>query len=440
MAEPLNDATSSIESTNPTTPPTGYASDSPQAKEALNRINEARNISTSGLGYTVKSAIMGGGAGSKASEGALNPVSAFMQGAAAGLQIPSMLANQKREQLQSAMDAAPLSVSFPEIAERYPHLASFPTKLAVQTIQSIAVDTARQVKASELRMKEDILDEVSAAPYAKMANQAYGIDSITPAELVGMRREDVDNFIKFKSAAGSQADVTKLVSEPWEQADPSFTAAYPVIGEGKRRNPYYNMPTKILDKVKSANTLQASKELDKSVKTMESLENVKNSLSKAEAILNAGLETGPITGNFPGRKLGKDAQEFDQIASTILPSMRQGMPGAVSDRDMAIFKDANFGLGKDEGINKRIISQQKAIVDRIGEKAQALANWITVYGDASGFESEWSKHTTKNPLFDLKGNVLGKESVAPSGIPEGATGKAKDGTPVVRKGGKWVAQ
>ena len=117
--------------------PRGYGIGQNAYTEAFANLAKQRGS----LMNTIRAALAGGGAGAEASQNANNPFSAFMEGAAAGLQIPGQLALQKQAQIKSQLDASPLSVTMPALAAQYPTLSSIPTALAVQSIQKIAADS-----------------------------------------------------------------------------------------------------------------------------------------------------------------------------------------------------------------------------------------------------------------------------------------------------------
>ena len=122
----------------------GYTNGSNAYVQAFNKINSQRGS----IGNVAQAA--GIGAASGLAEGVnpqiVDPVANFMSGVAAGLGIPASIAQAKKDQIKSTLDATPLSMTMPALADRYPNLASLPTALAVQTIQKIAGDTAVMIQ------------------------------------------------------------------------------------------------------------------------------------------------------------------------------------------------------------------------------------------------------------------------------------------------------
>lgn len=130
--------------------------------EAQARMQEAMKLS--GRDYA-RVGIMGAAAGAQAGQGAMNPLAAFIQGAAMGLQAPAQIYNEKRKQIQSTIDATPFGVTHPEIAADGPYkiLAGLPTAIALEVIGGIAKDTAKvneENKAKEGQMfKQQEIDQ-----------------------------------------------------------------------------------------------------------------------------------------------------------------------------------------------------------------------------------------------------------------------------------------
>ena len=400
----------------PTNMATGLAPDSPSAKQAMDDLMASRG----NLQNTARSAIGAMAAGAEASKGALSPLAAFMQGAQAGLQVPGVLFAQKKKELQETIDASPFAIAYPELAGPgmpYANLGGFPTKLAKETIQTIAADAARiqadsQAKKGQMQYAAELatVDAASAPSYANMANQAFGLtgpSAIQPEELVGMRKEDVDNFIKLRSGSGSGADTSLKVNTGTaiEQAEPGLLGVYSTAPF--RKNPYYKLPDKVAMKVREADVKKAESTVSKIAEEANASVANANELRIAQDLLaNGKVNTGPIVEGMRINKLRSgDTQTFARIVEKTVPIMRQGMPGAASDRDVAMFRGATIGLDKDEKTNLKIIDQALAISKRIEDKARFMANFKNVYGDINGAEAEYQRFANSKPLFNNDGTV-----------------------------------
>jgi len=126
-----------------------------------------------------------------------------------------------------------------------------------------------------------------------------------------------------------------------------------------------------------------------------------NLLTKQE---KQGEGTGGIWRKIPG-VVGAESQLAPEIASMqaitneIAPLMRQGMPGAASDRDVAMFRGATVSVDKLPEVNRNIIRAKKAQLKRDGEYTRAKRAWVEQYKTLGGFEDEWRDFANANPIF-----------------------------------------
>jgi len=221
-----------------------------------------------------------------------------------------------------------------------------------------------------------------------------------------------------------------------QTAPAELTAQYGV--PSTRVNPYANMPENVRTKVQPANISYANKLIEKANAAQDTAEGAKAELDRVTALLNSGMATGPFVGRakklgqyvIPGDELATQVGTFEQVANKLIPTMRQGMPGAASDRDVAMFAKATIGIDKTPEVNKKIIDQAQAVNRRISDKADFLAAYVNAYGDAQGAQVAWDKYVNDTPLFDDNGAPLpyktyaeyfgaaqeGQGATAPSGM------------------------
>jgi hypothetical protein len=206
----------------PSNIPTGFSADSPQALSAISDLQKSRGS----LRSVAQNVVAGGAAGAQAAQGSTDPLSAFMQGTAAGLQIPAMLYKQKADQLQNTLDASPLRATMPDLADRYPVLASMPTAMAIKTIQDIALDSAHMIQQHNAKVGEGpegpgvanpqgelTIDQLSDDPADKEVIQAaallnkvdLGHRTWTPADVAGWNKSDLVKMVD--SAKAQNANV-----------------------------------------------------------------------------------------------------------------------------------------------------------------------------------------------------------------------------------------
>lgn len=387
----------------------------------ISKLQEIQSQKFGGSRDLITSILAGAGVGASSAD---NPASAFLTGFTAGMQIPSKLRQQREQEIQSQIDVLPFEEVSPELASRY-NLQGIPTKLAYQTIQKIKQDVApmQELGKGIIPPVEDKDGKPTgvAVNFATLINKTGFKDAnIQPEDLVGMRVDDVQQMLKmaiedsYKSGMITLKEASQLrINNPqalYEEADTDLANNFGI--PAKRKNPYFGMNESVLNKVKTASVRDADKEVEKLETLLSSSSEANVSLDRAEALLDLGLNTGPIVGvSTTVRKwTSKDAQEFNQIAEKLLPSMRQGMPGQVSDRDIQMFRNANIALDKDEDVNRNVIQRARAINERIQDKAQFLTNWINVYGDTKGAQAAWNGYINTYNLFDNNGNVIPQDT------------------------------
>lgn len=95
-------------------------------------------------------------------------------------------------------------------------------------------------------------------------------------------------------------------------------------------------------------------------------------------------------------------QEMRSISDKLTPRMRQGMPGAASDRDVAMFRGATVGIGKKFEANKNIALGLKTANQNQIDRSQFYSNYLSERGHLRGAEKEWKEYLNANPIFDHK--------------------------------------
>ena len=92
--------------------------------------------------------------------------------------------------------------------------------------------------------------------------------------------------------------------------------------------------------------------------------------------------------------------EMKAIVDLMTPAMRQGMPGAASDRDVAMFRGATVGLNKPSKANENIAMGLKIANQNTIDRAGFINDYVTQYGHDRGVDAAWKKYLNANPIFD----------------------------------------
>lgn len=219
--ENLNDmASEAATNAAPIVPGAGLAPNDP---EALRKIQEASKMR--GLDIA-RGAIQGAALGGAAAQGQMNPLTAFVQGAAAGLQAPAQIWAQKQKQAQSVIDATPFGVVVPE-AKNDPAMAALvglPYGLVAPAIKKIAEESVNiyrsgETKEKELRLAQEIeqqnklfdmklktKDPISIKDQISLAKDFEGLTAVKDYQIVKPAYEAVIG------AQGAAGDKTMLVN------------------------------------------------------------------------------------------------------------------------------------------------------------------------------------------------------------------------------------
>lgn len=121
--------------------------------------------------------------------------------------------------------------------------------------------------------------------------------------------------------------------------------------------------------------------------------------------LNERTASGPFVGSGPvafARSMSSDVSTMRSITDRLTPAMRQGLPGAASDKDVAMFRSATVGIDKPYEANLNIAS---ALVQRANLEKDRV-RFLESYRDANphnptgGAERAWREYLDANPIFD----------------------------------------
>lgn len=95
--------------------------------------------------------------------------------------------------------------------------------------------------------------------------------------------------------------------------------------------------------------------------------------------------------------------EMQSITDKLTPAMRQGLPGAASDRDIAMFQSATVGLNKPGDANQSVANAIIAGAKRQQDYVAFLENFAKTNGSLLGAQEEWDAYAAANPMFEDSG-------------------------------------
>ena len=118
--------------------------------------------------------------------------------------------------------------------------------------------------------------------------------------------------------------------------------------------------------------------------------------------LNQRNPTGALY-KFPGSQalagFSDELAEMRSITDLLTPAMRQGMPGAASDRDVAMFRGATVGLDKPLETNQSVAMGLKTAHQNKIDRTEFMADYVARHGHDRGADTEWKKYLNANPIF-----------------------------------------
>lgn len=126
--------------------------------------------------------------------------------------------------------------------------------------------------------------------------------------------------------------------------------------------------------------------------------------------LNRNVETGGMMA-MPGAGIARGAIDsrvarMNAIQARLTPQMRQGMPGAASDRDVAMFGRSTVSIGAPRAANDATARAGMAFAQRQGDYTAYMEQYARDNGTILGAQEGWDKYSSDNPLFSEGRNGL----------------------------------
>lgn len=126
--------------------------------------------------------------------------------------------------------------------------------------------------------------------------------------------------------------------------------------------------------------------------------------------LNRQVATGGLMA-LPGAATGRGALDpriarMNAIQARLTPQMRQGMPGAASDRDVQMFGRSTVSVGAPREANEATARAGIAFARRQGDYSAFMEQYARDNGTTLGAQEQWDEYTGANPLFEEGRNGL----------------------------------
>ena len=120
----------------------------------------------------------------------------------------------------------------------------------------------------------------------------------------------------------------------------------------------------------------------------------------ARGLPGASFVEGLVTeGTFSG---DPQIEQMESLLAKITPLLRGGLPGAASERDVAMFQRSGFGVNKPVQTNRAIIAGAKAAAQNAEDRQAFREAYVSQQGTLRGAEEAWKSYLDANPIFDPK--------------------------------------
>ena len=163
--------------------------------------------------------------------------------------------------------------------------------------------------------------------------------------------------------------------------------------------PWADLPTKEQAKMQRTIYSDSSKMLEKNRANLEKTKTMGESLKRFK-YLNSIQDTGSFADRITDFSFDDEKREMVKITNLLTPQMRQGMPGAASDRDVAMFRGATVGIDVPKEINDNVIAGMMARLENANNRQSFMEDYFATNKHLAGAEGKWKEYLETNPIFD----------------------------------------
>ncbi len=265
-------------------------------------------------------------------------------------------------------------------------------------LQAVHFDTAVNMGVGAA---QQLLQESRGDPgkYLELREQRYreiaGRDSSKPLDTWLRRNRQLGEFIGGGAPATGAQVVARGAPKPEKPADPpsgyrwNATGNLEAIPGGPAAKPGGGKGLPAQDRKDIASARGAAQQAQTLVADMERFVALNKRVPTGSNMVQRGLA-----------HLGSaEYREMKSIQDKLTPAMRQGLPGAASDRDVAMFASAAPSVDKPGPTNQSIAAATKAFARRQADYVAYLEDFAKRNGTIVGAQEEWGVYNEANPLF-----------------------------------------
>jgi hypothetical protein len=167
-------------------------------------------------------------------------------------------------------------------------------------------------------------------------------------------------------------------------------------------DPYAGVDRTTASKMMVQERNKFNQNLEKKRIALASQEKMLERLNRFNQLMDAGMGTGLEKAGPLGGAWGWDEQtsEGKAIQNELTPLMRQGLPGAASNRDVAMFAGATVGIGKPEQTNRNIIKAVEIRTKVYQDKLNFEQDYFAQNKHTLGMDAAWQAYLEANKIFD----------------------------------------
>lgn len=100
--------------------------------------------------------------------------------------------------------------------------------------------------------------------------------------------------------------------------------------------------------------------------------------------------------------INPNIQEMTTITNRLTPAQREAGSGAMSDRDVEMYRASVLNRGNEGPVNQAIAARLKAGAARERDYAAFLDEYAKVNGTLAGAQERWDNFSNEHPLYDYK--------------------------------------
>ena len=222
------------------------------------------------------------------------------------------------------------------------------------------------------------------------------------AQFLAGKEAGKPNYFAPLGLSGGQPPVSETAqtgipinpTKPWQKV--------PARDQGKFQAATHTKVSAMLEKNRAA--LEKTKTMTDSLERFQYLNNKQNKEAEDDYF---GTKTGSFVDRITDFSLDEDKREMVRITNLLTPQMRQGLPGAASDRDVALFRGATVGIDASKDINDAVIQGMTVRLQNANDRQSFMEEYFNANGHIDGAEIKWKEYLEKNPIFDHSEGMRG---------------------------------